>query len=233
MFVLATYLLVCPRNMAMVVPKIIWQTHNYEFDELPDHLKMISKTWENLNPGWEYRYVSHNQREETFKRHPFLFSIYEKLGPVYQADLWRYLVTYQHGGVYSDMDSVCIKPLDYMLEQVNDCEMLAVPKTTGKHGKDITIDINNTTNYAYAIKQGSFIMKSVIDACVEDYQNKVGTWLCFINNVQKFENVKYFFTASYHDHRFKTIFNPDFFIDNYGEKIKYLDFIKKYDLPII
>lgn len=233
MFVLITYLLAYPRNMAMVVPKIIWQTHNYEFDELPDHFKMVIKTWKNLNPDWEHRYVSHNQREATLKKHTYLFNLYKRLTPMYQADLWRYLVTYQYGGVYSDMDSICIQPLDYMLEQVSDCEMLALPKTSGYHGKDITIDIRNTTNGSYAIKQRSDIMKAVLDSCIEDYDNKIGTWLCFINTVQNFKNVEYLFTAAHHDARLKRVFNSDFFIDNYGKKIKYLDFIKEYNLSII
>jgi len=219
--------------MAMDVPKIIWQTHNYEFDKLPDNFKMVIKTWKNLNPGWEHRYVSHNQREETFKQHPFLFSLYQNLQPMYQADLWRYLVTYQNGGVYSDMDSVCIQPLDYMLEQVNSCEMVALPKTRGYHAKDIPVDIKNTTNGSYAVKQGSFIMKYIIDACVADYDNKIGTWLCFVNTVQNFKNVEYLFTAALHDARLKRVFNSDFLVDDYGSSIKYLDFLEKHNLSII
>jgi hypothetical protein len=76
-------------------------------------------------------------------------------------------------------------------------------------------------------------MKYIIDACVADYDNKIGTWLCFINTVQNFKNVEYLFTAALHDARLKRVFNSDFLVDDYGSSIKYLDFLEKYNLSII
>ena len=211
----------------MDVPKIIWQTHNYEFDDLPVHLKKVTQNWKNLNPGWDYRYVSYNQRLESIRPYDDLFKHYLKQDPVRQSDIWRYLVTYDHGGVYADMDSVCIKPLDYMLSSINDCELLLVPANS-----HIGSTINNSN---FAIKPSSQIMKNVIDhgqyhIRYNQPEHIPDTWYWFVDEVAKANNVSYDFTSSWHTMEFKTEFDPDFFVDDYGTKIKYLDFINKYNL---
>ena len=210
--------------MPMNVPKIIWQTHNYEFDELPDHLKMITQTWINLNPGWDYRYVSHTEREEIVKKYPKSFKHYQTIEPIFQADVWRNIVTYEHGGVYADMDSICIKPLDYLLNNIDDCEMLLVPLTeNGGH----------VGNGNFAIKSNSEIMKRIINL---HFKKNEFPFSCFAKVATKSDNVLYQFTSAIHSQAFKTNFDPisqDFWVDNYGEKITYREFIRKYNLTFI
>lgn len=213
----------------MNVPKIIWQTHNYEFEELPDHLKKVTKNWINLNPGWEYRYVSHTERLEKVKQYPKLMGYYEKQNPATQSDIWRFIVTYEYGGVYCDMDSVCIKPLNYLLNTVNDCEMLVVPSSHNPGSP------TNTANYA--IKQHSKIMKDIINytekhvnAQLDQYKHP---WTCFMDIVKISDNILYEFTSAWHTMEFKTFFDANFWVDDYGTSIKYEDFLKKYDLSII
>jgi hypothetical protein len=111
----------------MSIPKIIWQTHNYEYEDLPIHYKKIAQTWKNLNPDWEYRYVSHTEREDIIKKYPILWNYYPTQTGVCQADMWRYVVTYEHGGVYADMDSVCTKSISYFLDNSRSAEMYVCP----------------------------------------------------------------------------------------------------------
>jgi hypothetical protein len=35
-----------------------------------------------------------------------------------QADIWRYIVVYENGGAYADMDSICVTPLDFVVGQM-------------------------------------------------------------------------------------------------------------------
>lgn len=213
----------------MIVPKIIWQTHNYEINELPDHLRNVIKAWQNVNPGWDHRYVSHTERIETVKKYPVLFEHYQKQTPMYQADIWRYIVTYEHGGVYADMDSVCIKPLDYLLATVDDCELLVVPPSHNPGAP--------TNNANYAVKKESDVMKQILDYCsVDGYNEKYeykGTWTAFMDSVTKSNSVGYEFTAAWHTQEFKEKFQKHFSIDYYGSSITYLDFLEKYSLSII
>jgi mannosyltransferase OCH1-like enzyme len=217
--------------MAMDVPKIIWQTHEYKFDNLPEHLKKISKTWTNINPGWEYIYHDRYQREAVVERYPDLFKLYKKFSRVYQSEIWRFIVTYEHGGVYADMDSICIQPLDYMLKNINDCEIIVVKKSRAFSGTKTNYFYTNTANYA--VKKESKVIKDVLNRIVLDDQNIESPWLCFVDTVDKSENVLYDFSAACHSYKFKVGFDSNFLVDDYGSSIKYLDFLEKYNLSII
>ena len=112
-----------------MIPKIIWQTHEWEYEDLPINHKRSADTWKNLNPGWDYRYISSQERKNiVHSLDPYLHDLFfleERNSPLYstgkihQADIFRYLVTYEYGGVYADMDSVCRQPLDYMLSLID------------------------------------------------------------------------------------------------------------------
>jgi hypothetical protein len=215
----------------MDVPKIIWQTHNYEFNELPHYLKKVTQNWKNLNPGWDYRYASHTQRLKEVERYPELLNFYLQQTPTTQSDIWRFIVTYEHGGVYADMDSVCVKPLDYLLQGIRDCEMLVVPSD---HNPGL---LTNTANYA--IKAQSPIMANVLKygqdniGKIEHIQIK-HPWYWFIDEVTKPTNdVCYEFTSAWHTADFKSFFRPDFPIDDYGTTMPYDSFLKKYNLSMI
>lgn len=112
-----------------MIPKIIWQTHQWEWDYLPNNYRSAAMTWKNLNPGWEYRYVDAIERAEhvaAFDRTLYLF--YKNMDNTSQADLWRYIITYRNGGVYADMDSICVSPLDHVLSKMPpDLSILAAP----------------------------------------------------------------------------------------------------------
>jgi len=41
-----------------MIPKIIWQTHEWELEDLPDTFKESVDSWKNMNPTWDYRYTS-------------------------------------------------------------------------------------------------------------------------------------------------------------------------------
>lgn len=113
-----------------MIPKIIWQTHEWEYKDLPENHKRSADTWKNLNPGWDYRYVSALERKNIVKELDIqlhdLFFLEERvgtewiMGKMHQADIFRYLVAYHYGGVYADMDSVCQKPLDYMIGSIHE-----------------------------------------------------------------------------------------------------------------
>lgn len=263
----------------MTIPKIIWQTHNYEYSDLPLHFKQIAQTWKNLNPDWEYRYVSHTEREEIIQKYPTLWKYYPSQDGVCQADMWRYVVTYEHGGVYADMDSVCTQSITYMLNNLNDAEIFVPPAiswTTSlndsidklraqninedeikfriemqrnrngvrfyEQGSEIMISGSTTKSSNYAVKKQSHIMKQIIEESenhfiqhINDTIPRVKLYIPFLNIIHGLENdpsVSFKFEAFHHDDFYKTGFDSDFWIDNFGTKIKYYDYLKKYNLPV-
>jgi mannosyltransferase OCH1-like enzyme len=106
-----------------MIPKIIWQTYECEFNALPQYAKDCVDTWKKQNPDWEYKYSSAKDREKFvlkyFGQDWYNFFISVPYG-VMRADMWRYMVLYIHGGIYSDLDTVCKYPIEnWMLPSYN------------------------------------------------------------------------------------------------------------------
>lgn len=95
-----------------MIPQIIWQTHECDYQDLPDLYKSNSQTWKDGFPDWEYRYSSSVDRDNFVEEFfPEYLQIFRHIRPgIYKADFWRYLVLYQFGGLYADMDSTFVKP---------------------------------------------------------------------------------------------------------------------------
>ena len=99
----------------MSIPKIIWQTYKTDFNDLPITPKRTAQTWKRLNKTYKYKYLSDKDVEDfVFKYygkdwHELLMSV--PLG-VIKADIFRYLIIYKFGGVYTDIDTQCIMPID-------------------------------------------------------------------------------------------------------------------------
>jgi len=102
-----------------MIPKIIWQTYEVPFENLPQYIKDCAQTWKDCNPEWEYRYMDAKQRNE-FVLNNFdkeWHNIFTKLPyGVLQSDVWRHMVLFIHGGVYADLDTVCNKPIESWLK---------------------------------------------------------------------------------------------------------------------
>jgi hypothetical protein len=212
-------------------PKIIWQTHNYKKEDLPEHISNIGGTWKNLNPGWEYRYVDHEQRDEMVRAYPEIHQTYKAQAPTFQSDIWRFLVTYEHGGCYADMDSVCVKPLDYLLQDIDPLiQMVTVPlhRRTG-----------NTHNYV--TKEKSQPMAKVFDQMAK-YPKSLYEWVpwnMFVKNVYNDETVSQLYVvqtehnsiedvAARHSHSYKSKFDLSMHkANNYGTMVDYLDFLNQ------
>jgi hypothetical protein len=100
-----------------MIPKIIWQTYELDYDDLRHDYRMASLTWKNLNPGWEYRYCNAEARKIHVKEYSDdLYYYYQYLSPINKSDIWRLCVLYTYGGFYTDMDSVCQNPINQVFE---------------------------------------------------------------------------------------------------------------------
>lgn len=100
-------------------PKFIWQTWKYSTDDksFPSRYRHIIDTWKNNNPAYSYRLLLDDQAAE------FINQLYSKVPDVaraynimphniLKADFFRYLIIFAKGGVYSDVDTVNLKPID-------------------------------------------------------------------------------------------------------------------------
>jgi inositol phosphorylceramide mannosyltransferase catalytic subunit len=100
----------------MAIPKIIHQTAK-DKNKLPEFIKTNIDFLKRTNPGWRYNIYDDFDCEEFIAenyRDKYLF-LYKMLNPKYgaaRADFFRYLLMFKVGGVYLDIKSTCIAPLD-------------------------------------------------------------------------------------------------------------------------
>ena len=98
------------------IPKIIHQT--WKSRDLPDNYKNYSNSWKDKHPDWEYCFYDDIDCENFVKEFfPQFLEIYNSMEkPVMKADMFRYLVVYKYGGVYADIDTLCLKSLNDLLD---------------------------------------------------------------------------------------------------------------------
>lgn len=144
-----------------MIPKIIWQTYKDPYDDLPDYIKDTAKTWQELNPEYEYRYMDDKEAEsfvlEEFGQEWYDLFINVPIG-VMKGDIWRYMIIYKYGGVYADLDCLCILPINTWIK--DDYSLIVCPE--------------NETDFCqwnFAAKPGNPIIENVLRLVKEALSN--------------------------------------------------------------
>lgn len=101
------------------IPKQIFRT--WEDDSWKTNYRAAYDHTAKVVPDWPQKvYTSQDRRKfvhETFSDYPDIVDAYDLCNyGVMEADLWRYLVIYHYGGLYLDMKSSVIKPIDLDLD---------------------------------------------------------------------------------------------------------------------
>lgn len=100
------------------IPKIIHQT--YHSTVLPQELAENIAALKAMNPGWEFRLYDDHDIEKFIAENygDKILAVYHRINPHYgaaRADFFRYLLIYRVGGVYLDIKSTAIRPLDEVI----------------------------------------------------------------------------------------------------------------------
>lgn len=109
--------------MDEVIPKKIWQTYKTNFEDLPEYAMDAAVTWRDRNHDWEYNYMSDNDVLDFVSDHfdGSWVKIFNScpLG-VMKADIWRVMVLYVYGGMYTDLDTICKIPASGWFDPISD-----------------------------------------------------------------------------------------------------------------
>ena len=99
-----------------MIPRIIHQT--WKDNEVPAEWLQAAESWKTHHPDWEYRLWTDNDNLQLVRKHyPNLLERYTKLPyGILRADIARILILHKHGGVYADLDTECLRPLDSLLD---------------------------------------------------------------------------------------------------------------------
>ncbi|EPQ9049355.1 glycosyltransferase [Cronobacter turicensis] len=109
------------------IPRVIHQVYTAGWQRLPEEIRALTEQLRNLNPDYEYRFYDEPAILAWIETHfgEDMLALYQRINPEYgaaRADLFRYLVIYQEGGVYLDVKSFCSRPLDEVIPA--DCELM-------------------------------------------------------------------------------------------------------------
>ena len=97
------------------VPAIIHQTWR-DAHSIPESWQKASNSCRALHPNYQYRFWTDKEARCLIeKEFPCLLSTYDAYPyDIQRADVIRLIVLYVYGGIYLDMDIVCLKPLDQL-----------------------------------------------------------------------------------------------------------------------
>jgi mannosyltransferase OCH1-like enzyme len=146
-----------------MIPKIIWQTYELEYKDIPQKAKDFSSSWQSLNPSWDYKYVSEKNRSSFVKEYfeEEWYTIYKSYKiNVMRADLWRYMCLYIKGGLYSDLDIICKKPIESWLNLDTGFMFSEEPNNPGY------------TQMIFASEPKNVFLKNILDDIKEQYYKK-------------------------------------------------------------
>jgi hypothetical protein len=114
-----------------MIPNSIWQTYKTEFPP-PQSCDLI-QSWVSTNPKLKWYYMD-DAACDMFIRYHFSNEFYHMytslpLG-VMRADVWRVAVVYAYGGIYADIDTVCLQPITQWISS-DDSLVVGVETLTG------------------------------------------------------------------------------------------------------
>lgn len=84
---------------------------------IPPELRRYPETWRRHHPGWEYRLWRDADVEELLTtRYPWFRPAFEAFPrDIQRVDAAKYMILQTHGGVYADLDTECLRPVDPIL----------------------------------------------------------------------------------------------------------------------
>lgn len=116
-----------------MIPKIIHQT--WRSDQLPTVFQKIYDHNRQLNPGFGFRLWSHSPGQPEIdnfieKEYPHLYDIYKKTKyGVQKADIARLAILHHYGGIYFDLDILCLKDISSLIELDSDNAFFSMEPT--------------------------------------------------------------------------------------------------------
>lgn len=109
-----------------MIPKIIHQIWFQGLKNLPEEHKNKRESWKRLNPHFEYMLWDNESMLFIISTlYPQYLNTYNNFKYMHQKiDFFKYIVLYAYGGIYADMDTINLKPLDSLLNKYKDSEII-------------------------------------------------------------------------------------------------------------
>lgn len=148
------------------IPRHIWQTSRSL--PLSDRANVTVSSWIDKNPTWKHMIATDDDVEAFFRTKfpPNVFEAFSKLPlGVMKADTFRLAVVYYYGGVYADVDTECVLPIDEWVgpAQIEGCTAIVAMES-----------YNSFANWAFAAAPRHPVFKRALDRVVEKVEQDGG-----------------------------------------------------------
>jgi len=150
----------------MKIPKVIVQTFSSRDKLTPEMAKAI-ESWREKNPDWEYKLFDNNECVEFIGKHfdKDTLEAFDNLIPgAFKGDLFRYCYLYINGGVYTDIDNICLIPLN---EFLNEDDSFVLVKDSVNHKANLIY------NAFMATEKNNPVIKEAIDISVHNVKHNI------------------------------------------------------------
>ncbi len=84
---------------------------------LDDFQKKCIDSWRNNKEFKYYFFNDNNCTHFVLMHYPKYFSLYSALNCAEKSDVFRYLILHKYGGIYTDIDTECTKPIINLIKQ--------------------------------------------------------------------------------------------------------------------
>lgn len=153
----------------MPIPKVIYQT--WKTKDLHPNCIAVRDSIQELNPDYSMVLYDDDEMDEFIKTNfnEFIYSCYSQLNVgAAKADFWRYCVLYINGGVYLDIDSDIIRPLEELIRGDEQC-IITRERNPGFFN-----------NWIMIFEKGHPILLESINLCCHNIINKTTTDVAFL-----------------------------------------------------
>lgn len=149
-----------------MIEKNIFQSWNTR--DLPKPVQDKIDKFKAMNPEYKYQlYVDEEIDKFVNDNYPGdIANAYNKLNIIVaKVDLWRYLVLYKYGGVYVDIDSNILKPLNELIK--NEDEAIITSESHRHINASTSSSYVCYVQWALIFKKGHPILKKTVDLIVD------------------------------------------------------------------
>jgi mannosyltransferase OCH1-like enzyme len=126
----------------------------------------LSQSFKQLNPNHTYMFFDDKQAEEFVRQHmpPDIIHAYEIMPvPVLKADYFRYIAIYVLGGVYTDIDTECLRPIDKWTDNSTNVSFIVAVEAESPLWKTLYARPLQLCQWTFASMPKHPILKRMID----------------------------------------------------------------------
>lgn len=110
-------------NQPIIIPKILHNIWLPGYDKLDEYTKILHLNIKQINPEWDFMIWDESSISGIIKKYPDMYALYMScssmtgavLNTTCKAEIAKYVILKEYGGIYFDFEYQCSKPFDSLV----------------------------------------------------------------------------------------------------------------------